>query len=168
MGALLAIHVARRRPADVAALVLLAPSLRFKTVEAHSLAIVSRVARLAGVAHRVSVPKLFGADVRDVRIRGSVPTLRTYPLQALATLSELMGSAAADLPYVQAPVLLVHGRYDRTVPRAVVDEVAAGIGSRVCDLISLERSGHLVALDYDRDRLRRAVLNFLSTRGRAT
>jgi carboxylesterase len=168
MGGLLAIHIARRRPADVAALVLLAPPLRFNPIAAHGLAILTRVARLAGATDRVVVPKAFGADVRDVSVRAGIPTLHRYPLRALSTLADLMASATEDLAYVKAPVLLVQGRHDRTVPRGAVDEVAARLGSCVCDRISLEHSGHLVALDYDREALGRAVVTFLSTKARAS
>jgi carboxylesterase len=167
MGSLLAIHLARRRPAEISALVLLAPPLRFKPIEARGLAVLERLARFAGVADRVLVPKAFGADVRDPRARAQVPTLHMYPLQALLTLAELMTAAAADLEHLQTPVLLVHGRHDRTVPRAAVDEIAARLGPSVCERICLERSGHLVALDYDQAALADAVLAFLSSKARA-
>jgi carboxylesterase len=168
MGALLAIHVARRRPQDVAALVLLAPPLRFKPIAARGLALISRIANLAGVADRFVVPKAFGADIRDSSIRATVPTLRQYPLKGLATLADLMTSVAADLEHVRTPVMLVHGRHDRTVARTIVDEVASRLTSTVCERVCLERSGHLVALDYDRQALGRAVVAFINKQERAT
>ena len=162
MGGLLAIHLARRRPADVAALVLLSPPLRFKPITVHGLSLLSRIARLAGMADHVVVPKAFGADVRDASVREQIPTLQGYPLRGLSSLAELMTSAAADLAHVRTPALLVHGQHDRTVPRKTVDEIAARLGSSLCERLCLERSGHLVALDYDRAELGRAVLRFLS------
>jgi esterase/lipase len=167
MGALLAIHVARRRPQDVAALVLLAPPLRFKLFTAHGLALLSRIANFAGFAERVVVPKAFGADVRDSSVRVTVPTLDHYPLRGLSTLADLMTSVRADLEYIRTPVLLVHGRHDRTVPATIVDEVASRLTSTVCERVCLERSGHLVALDYDRKALGRAVLAFINKQERA-
>jgi len=167
MGGLLGIHLARRRPADVAALVLLSPPLRFKPMTAHGLAILSWMARLAGVADHVVVPKAFGADVRDPGVRARMPTLHWYPLRGLSSLAELMTSAAADLAHVKAPALLVHGRHDRTVSHESVDEIAARLGSPLCERLCLERSGHLVALDYDQAELGRAVLAFLSRSARA-
>ena len=168
MGGLLAIHVARRRPVDVAALALLAPSLRLRRVEAYGLAVLLRAARLARMTERVVIPKAFGADVRDAGIRAQIPMLRQYPLRALSTLSELMDSVAADLEHVVTPVLLVHGRHDRTVPRAVIEEAAAGLRSCVVERLDLPRSGHLLALDYDRVELADAVLDFLTRQARAT
>jgi carboxylesterase len=161
MGGLLALRLARARPRDVAALVLLAPPLRMRRVEQYGVRVLELIARAAGLGGAATVPKTCGVDVRDPEMRARVPSLREYPLAALANLSALMQSVGEALPGVQAPTLLVHGRLDQTVPLSTSDEIAARLGSAVCERLYLEHSAHLLALDYDRSTLAAAVAAFL-------
>jgi carboxylesterase len=161
MGALIAMRLACASPDTVTALVLMAPPLRLRLLEECGIRLLARLSRPLGLRLTAALPKVGGADVRDPAMRGRVPSLPEYPIEALTSLASLMAVATADAGSISTPTLIVHGRHDRTVPLAVSDELASRLGSPVCRRLTLDRSGHLVALDYDRELLAETIVAFL-------
>jgi carboxylesterase len=162
MGGLLALRLARERPQDIAALVLIAPPLRMKPLERSGLAALTSLAAMAGIAPSATIPKTAGIDVVDPVVRREVPALGEYPLGGLQTLLELMALASGDVPHVRAPALVVHGRRDSRVPLALSEELASTLGSPIVERLWLDESAHLAAIDVERDRLAAEVVGFLS------
>jgi carboxylesterase len=163
MGALLALRLARLHPEAIAGIVLLAPPLRLGTLEQRGIGALTAVADTLGLHQYASIPRPTAPDVTDVRVRDALPYAREYSLHALRSLLELQQIVGDDLGLIKAPALIVHGRRDRTVPLAVSDEVAARLGSLQIQRLWLDESGHLLALDVDRDRLAMAVTTFIAT-----
>jgi carboxylesterase len=167
MGALLALRLARRRPEQVAALVLMAAPLRWRPIERRGVEVLGHMARLFGVAG-AAIPKTGGVDAVDPIVRSTAPSIDAYPIAALHHLIALTDAAADDVPSVTAPSLVVHGRQDRTVPLDVSKQLAASLGSAVVERLWLDDSGHLVAADLDRGVLASAVSDFLARRAQWT
>ena len=160
MGALLALRLARRRPDTIAALILMAAPLRFRPIDRARVE-VRRVAAMFGIRSG-TIKKTGGVDIADSAVRALSPSLTAYPITGLHHLIALSDAAAADVPSVTAPALIVHGRLDRTVPLDVSEELASKLGSSVVERLWLDDSGHLVAIDRDRKAVADSVSAFLA------
>jgi pimeloyl-ACP methyl ester carboxylesterase len=113
---------------------------------------IRRFARTAGL-RKLSVPKLFGADVRE-RSRPRPPLKpRGMPIPCLDSLLDLMAKVRAELGEVHQPALLLHGVHDHTAPYASLGQIAAGLATPADQLrtVALPRSYHLLPLDVERE-----------------
>lgn len=96
------------------------------------------------------------------------PPHRTYPYVATKSLYELkklMDHVREDLPYVTAPALVVQGRRDSMVPPANGEWVHRALGSKIKHLLYLDRSDHVVTMDYEKGVLFEKVLKFIQSDG---
>ncbi len=95
------------------------------------------------------IPKI-GSDVRDPEARRNHFTYTKVPLHGILQIVALMGTIDAHLPHITAPTLLVQSRHDLVVPPRTAQRIAARLGgpSRV---FWVERGGHTVVMDYDRE-----------------
>lgn len=166
MGALLATELAAARPGDTAALVLLAPPLFLPWSDRLRLACRRVMARARPRSSWRYVMKANGVDLRDREAVASRPMMDRCPVPAVVEFVTLIHESARVLPRVACPVLVAHGDLDRTVPRAQVEALARRV-TPPARTLWLPRSGHLVALDYDRDALAAAVTAFLAERSDA-
>ncbi len=159
MGALLAIHLAATRPADVVALVLCGTALSVTDPRLRWLPVVERIPWLA---HRYAImPKAGGRDIGDPAARAASPSYDAVPLAAAAEFVRLQAIAAAELSGVTQPALLLHGRHDHTAPLANLVRLERGLGSRWVEAHILERSWHVITLDVERELVGRLVADFL-------
>lgn len=158
MGALLAIRIFVRDPGKFAGLVVMAAPLRLPFMI--ELAISSY--RYLPLPFDLKIPKLGGPDVMDERVRDLLPSYRHHSLKAAVSLQELSRKVRKeDIACIEGSVLLLHGKFDMTAPlfnmEIFMDEAArAKITSKV-----FPRSGHLIPVDYDRDRVCESVLDFV-------
>lgn len=98
------------------------------------------------------------------------PVHQTYPYVATKSLYELkkfMDHVREDLPYVTAPALVVQGRKDSMVPPANGDLVHQALGSKVKHLLYLDRSDHVVPMDFDRQILFEKAFKFVQSGGQS-
>jgi len=73
-----------------------------------------------------------------------------YPVRAIAELRAVLAEAAACLPQVTAPALVMASRADPTVGSADAEYIYAHLGSAHKDLLWLTRSGHILPEEGDR------------------
>ena len=100
----------------------------------------------------------------------SAPPHQTYPYLATRNLYELkkmMDHVREDLPYVTAPALVAQGRKDSMVPPPNGDLVYQALGSRVKHLQYLDRSDHVVTMDYDKQALFEKAFKFIESGGQS-
>jgi carboxylesterase len=95
------------------------------------------------------IPKI-GSDVRDPEARRNHFTYTKVPLHGVLQIMALMETIDAQLPHITAPTLLVKARHDLVVPAKTPQRIAAQLGgpSRI---FWVERGGHTVVMDYDRE-----------------
>jgi len=160
-GGLLALHLAMTRPRDVRALVLLATPVSLPPIDAMKIRLALCLPRGLRPASLRVIKKTHGPNVNDRTYASSLRSLPAYPLEALGELLKLMSSVRSRLAQVAQPVLIAYGGLDQTVSRAQVDELAAGLRRANVERLDLARSAHLVAIDFDRDRLTREVTRFI-------
>ena len=102
-----------------------------------------------------------GSDIRDPVARARHPGLAAMPLGAVAEMIELQSEVIRALSDIVAPILVAHGRLDRTArPRDAV-RIHAEVSAMDKELFLLERSGHVATVDYDGPVLARAAADFL-------
>jgi carboxylesterase len=106
--------------------------------------------QLAKAGSRIihSIPKI-GSDVREPAARRAHFTYTRVPLHGVLQIAALMETLDAHLSLVTAPTLLVQARHDLVVPPKTPQRIAARLGgpSRI---FWVERGGHTVVMDYDR------------------
>ncbi|SEP16781.1 alpha/beta hydrolase [Trujillonella endophytica] len=138
MGGTLALRLAELRPDDVAALVLVNPSLLTERLDAKLLPLLARL-----------TPS-WKAIVNDIRKPGvderGYPKL---PTRAVLGLRRLWAATRADLARVTAPVLVFRSVTDHVVEPASVRVLLAGVASTDTTEVLLEDSYHVATLDND-------------------
>lgn len=109
------------------------------------------------------IPKI-GSDVRDPEARRAHFTYTKVPLHGVLQIKALMETIDAQLPYITAPTLLVQARHDLVVPAETPQRIAARLGgpSRI---FWVDRGGHTVVVDYDRESVFAQTQAWLSSGG---
>jgi carboxylesterase len=103
--------------------------------------------------------------VRDPEMRAWVTKqerYRTFSLAATLSALDLIERTRPEVAKVETPALIIQGRKDSVVEPAESVWLRDRLGSREKRLLWMERSDHLVALDYDRERVAREVAEFLT------
>ncbi len=157
MGGLLALRLAMESPNELGALAVLAAPLRlsrFKSIAVRTLAVLPRPLR------PLTIPK-FGFDTRDPDMARQNPGLPGLPLGGIISLLDLGAQIRSRLHEVRTPTFIAYGRRDRTVPRRDFDDLKAGLGTQVRQICFLRSSGHLLAIDVERQQLVESVCTFV-------
>ena len=81
----------------------------------------------------------------------------------LHELSLVVQRARAALPRVAAPTLVIHSRHDPRVTMAHAEAAFASLGSGEKTLEWVERSGHVISVDFDRELVAQHVIDWLES-----
>jgi carboxylesterase len=153
MGALQALHLAAHQP--VAGVISMAAPVRIFDFRFNGLAFFRflqwRTSNLTG-------------GILDPQ----APPHLTYPYvatQSLYELKKLMDLVRSELPQITAPALVIQGRKDSMVPPPNGDLVHQALGSGMKHLLYLDRSDHVVTMDYDRQTLFEKAFKFVQSDG---
>jgi carboxylesterase len=162
MGGLLALRLARTRPEAVSALALLSVPLRLPAWQTGVLRGFARLPKFLRRNRLAMLPKRAGSDVTDAKVHDENPSYPEMPLAGLAELVMLADVVRRDLSLVTIPALVAHGERDRTVPQSASFELAGCLASATVERLWLARSGHLIAVDVEHQRLSEAVVAFFT------
>jgi len=160
LGALLALHFAATRPADIRALVLCGTPIRLGDGRLRWLPALARIPWLA--RRWATIPKPNGPDIADPAVRAASRSYRAMPLTAVLELLRLQAIVRDEVRRVTQPALLLHGRSDHSVPFQNLELLRSVLASRWVETHVLERSWHVVTLDYDRNEVARLAIDFLA------
>jgi carboxylesterase len=108
------------------------------------------------VRHAPRIP-----GIVDPVARAANPGYRRMPLAAVHSLMGLQARVRADLSKVQQPLLLVYSSRDRKVALADADRIREAVASERVELLRLERSGHVLTVDSEREAIARSAARFL-------
>jgi carboxylesterase len=158
MGGLLALHLCRHWQPELVALAALATPLWLHPMPARAVRLAKRLPVLP--AALPGIPKLAGADCRDAQMRRANPSIGSLPLAGVLQLVELMDVVRRELPRIETPALIMHGRHDHTAPYACSEPLARELGSTTVKHRPLERSYHVITIDVERDAVAAAVAEF--------
>jgi carboxylesterase len=138
MGGTLALRLAELRPDDVAALVLVNPSLLTERRDARLLPLIARLSPgWAPIASDIKKPGT--AELAYGRL----------PTRAALALRRLWALVRADLARVQAPLLVFRSTVDHVVEPASTRVLLAGVSSTDVTEVLLAESYHVATLDND-------------------
>ena len=138
MGGTLAIRLAETRPDDVAALVLVNPSLLTQRLDAKLLPLLARL-----------TPS-WSPIGNDIKKPGATElAYDRLPTRAMLALRRLWAQTRADLGAVTAPLLVFRSAEDHVVEPASSAALLAGIASADVTEVLLEDSYHVATLDHD-------------------
>jgi carboxylesterase len=153
MGALTALHLARHQ--NVAGLVSLAAPLKISDFRFNGIAFFRflqwRTSELAGGI-----------------LNPQAPPHQTYPYVATRSLYELkkfMDTVREELSAITVPALIAQGRKDSMVPPVNGEILYRGLGSMVKYLFYLERSNHVVTMDFDKEIVFEKTFHFIKSGG---
>lgn len=181
MGAVLAIHVAAERPAQVDGLALYAPTLRYDGWSIPRYAFLLKWLINTPLGRRYRFPEREPYGIKHRRTRQTIieamasgdtalAGLEGTPARALQQLWRLVAVTRARMPAVTCPALLVHAREDDIAGLSNVFEIQHRLGGLV-DAVILDDCYHLVTIDQQRgivvDRTL-ALANRLATAGGRT
>lgn len=138
MGGGLALRLAELRPDDVEALVLVNPAIGVRNWQLRLLPVLKHaVPSLPGIGNDI---KKVGADESGYA--------RT-PLRALHSQVRAWRQLGADLPKVEAPLLVFRATDDHVVDETSLGLIKAGVSSPVTEFVTLHDSYHVATLDND-------------------
>jgi carboxylesterase len=156
MGGTLAIRLAETRPDDVAALVLVNPSLLTQRLDAKLLPLLARLTpSWAPIASDIKKP-----GVTEL----AYPKL---PTRAVLGLRRLWTATRAALGRLRAPLLLYRSTEDHVVEPASGKVLLAGVSSTDVTEVLLENSYHVATLDNDAPTIFEGSVDWIRARTRA-
>jgi carboxylesterase len=150
LGGLLTLALAERRP--LRGLVALAVPLDLGWVVHRGVPWLHRIVR--------QLPKT--PAILDLEARGRHPGYDRMPLAAVNQLLRLASEVRAELSRIQAPASLIFSRLDPTVPVRNAELLLQGLGPGDRELHWLERSGHVLPVDFERALVAQRVVEFLA------
>jgi len=116
----------------------------------------------------VPVAARFVASIRktpaivDPVARQRHPGYRRMPLAAVSELIRLQGEVESRLGEIEAPLRLLYSRTDPTVSFRDAERILRGAAGTRGEVSYLERSGHVISVDVERDAVERWLLHSLS------
>jgi carboxylesterase len=85
----------------------------------------------------------------------------SYPIRAVYELHLLLTEMRSHLSDVKAPVLLVHSKADQSVPPKHSQMIYENLGTEDKEIVWLEKSGHVVTGDLEKEKVLQATLKFI-------
>jgi carboxylesterase len=98
-------------------------------------------------------------DVADTS--AVLPDLGFNSLEAVYQLERLMRGVRADLGMITQPLLSFRSTQDHVVPPRNAEYIIEHVNSCTKSIVTLEHSYHCATIDYDRERIAAAVLQFM-------
>jgi len=152
MGACLALHLGLSRP--VAGVVSMAAPIHIQDFRFRGLAFFRFL--------QWTTSELTGGVLDPKRHH---ETYSWCPTQGLYELKKLADSLTPRLSGLEAPLLILHGQKDSMVPPSNAEYLYGKAGSELKHLRWMERSDHVLPLDFDRQKVARTVRRFIESRG---
>ncbi|RJP65877.1 MAG: alpha/beta fold hydrolase [Candidatus Abyssobacteria bacterium SURF_17] len=101
------------------------------------------------------------SDVADPVARDRQESYDRVPLECISSLLELLAHVKHDLQDITVPVLLVQSTKDNTVHPPNVRLIHKLLGSRDKTLVEVEKSYHVVTVDYDKELVKEKTYEFI-------
>lgn len=83
------------------------------------------------------------------------------PIRSVAELHNLLQLMRKSLPKIRVPTLLIHSKGDHVIPQPHPKLLLQRIGAEDKDIVWLERSGHVVTRDIDREQVLLETTHFI-------
>lgn len=152
-GAALCLDLAARYPERVAGLVTISGLVDTRDPRRFVAPLIARIVKsLPGVGDDIADPA--GKEIAYDRL----------PSRSTLEMVRFLKRAKAAVLHVRAPILIAHARQDHVVPPWNAQYLYDHVGSTDKELLWLDRSYHVVTLDFDRDLVSERTLAFIKER----
>ena len=101
------------------------------------------------------------SDLKDPEQAAAHANYTKYPTRSVIELNELLKETRKDLSNISIPILLIHSKGDQGVPVRNLDRYYKKITSAKKSKLILERSGHVVTEDIEREVAFQAISEFV-------
>lgn len=155
-GVTLTLEFAARNPGRAAGLVALSGFMQTPDPRRFLSPVIKRVVKsMPGVANDISDPE--GRELAYDRL----------PTVAANSMLRFCKRARTDLPKVTDPLLIVHSRNDHTAHPSNAKMFFERVSSEDKELVWLERSFHVITLDYEKDDVFERTHGFIKERAKS-
>jgi carboxylesterase len=172
MGAILALHLAHRRPSDVHGLVLYAPTLKLDGWSMPWYSVFLRLVRPTGIKFEFNLPEHEPYGIKDERLRAFVvgsmlsgdsseAGVFSTPLRSFAHFNSLVSVVKKELGEITTPALVMHPRNDDIASIDNALYLQCRLGGLV-DMVVMDDSYHIITLDRQRHLVVERSLTFAS------
>jgi carboxylesterase len=154
-GAALAFDLAARYPSEVTGIVTMAGLVFTKDPRRFASPVIKRLVRsIPGVGNDIADPE--GKEIAYDRL----------PTAAAHEMLRFIRRAKMGLPSISQPLLVIHSRNDHTVHPANAQHIYDTVASTDKELVWLDRSYHVVTLDYEKEDVFERTYRFIKERAR--
>jgi carboxylesterase len=101
----------------------------------------------------------------DIRDKSAIPKIISYqetPLESVHQLLKMSKVVRNKLNEVQCPILVMQAVKDHRVPISNVDLILNSVSSKIKEKVILTNSYHIIPLDYDKEIIKKSVLEFIN------
>ena len=151
MGATLALHLAANF--SFAGVVALAPALKLPWWQEAGIHVLAPIIKTRRKPH--------GPDVNDDYGKQVLNSYPEYPLAAALEVFHLQRRVRAELDRITMPLLVIHSRHDHTIPLHNVGYLLARVRSTHAEKMIVEKSFHVLTVDYDREAIFARIAHFI-------
>jgi len=158
MGAMLSLLLARERPDQLASLTLLAPAAQFSS----HIQLFFNAFRYLPLARRIPFMRKRGVGMVDQEVASTAPYMDRVPTHLAVEVLRLMAEAREAASEVRTRTLVMYGGQDHTVSEAGVLRLIGKMHPPPMRVVKLARSGHILPLDVERERVAAEVGDFIA------
>ena len=106
-----------------------------------------------------------GSDVADPVACERQQSYDRTPFDCVTSLLELLAHVKHDLQDISIPVLMIQSKKDNTVHPGNVHLIHSLLGSRDKSVIEVEKSYHVITVDYDKELVKEKTYEFIQRVG---
>lgn len=104
--------------------------------------------------------KWAGPAIADPEARANFKSYTKMPIRGIMEILRLQREVAPLLPKIKAPTLILHSPHDTTAPYQNMTYLKERLGSKRIETVTLERSNHVLTMDYEKNLVARKVAQF--------
>jgi carboxylesterase len=145
----------------VSGIALLSPALFFRKREKDILSVESQIRLMNAFLFYSYIRKPHPPDVKDQSVDESNPFYEFYPVNTLKHLVDAMKEGRGLLPKITCPILVIQSKGDVDLSEEGPEYIYKNAASTDKKVVWLERSGHIITLDYDKERVFEEVRRFI-------
>ncbi len=104
--------------------------------------------------------KWAGPAINDPAGRAAFKSYAKMPIASIMEIVRLQKVVAPRLSRITTPTLILHARHDTTAPYENMALIKEHLGSKQVETVTLEKSDHVLTMDYEKELVAKKVLDF--------
>lgn len=105
-------------------------------------------------------PKWGGPAINDPVSRAAFKSYTKMPVKSIMEIVKVQKEVQTRLAGINIPTLIIHSPHDTTAPYESMAYLKEHLGSKTIKTVTLERSNHVITMDYEKDLVAREVTQF--------